>query len=715
MNVCYSIAHGLLFIGAAAVLTVTAVADNQPRITGAEPATQTSASAGAPQSAGAEQSARPRITGAEPATQTSASAGELVGTPQSVTGQTGTQQGARAQTHAPEQTDSPRAASTVPEDGDSGESLNSALSFFSIFNEPAAAPAAASAEPASAARQPLPARPPADNTPKTLPQAYGSAAGRAEENALWPTEIQDWGPFYWTLAPQDNAVGMERAFAAGPLWEQRTSPVRHDTFLRPLWTEYDHHAEGRYDLHILPPAFTTRQTPLSYDWNIFLFINYGRLGALDEKPLQTFMVFPIFFWHNDAVRPDKSFWGVFPIYGEIVHFFSFQRWHWVLFPLYTRIESWYDVTRTGVPYPFIQVFSNEAETARGLYLWPLYGHSELDGVYERMFWMWPLVYREIDQLHRPTPRVRQGFLPFYAFEDSEHVEDVSVLMLWGWRTDSQKQYHETRYLWPLWIQGRSPERTVNRWAPFYTHSKTPRIEKWWYMWPFVQHRKVPEQGVLMERSQFFYFLYWHETQTSIEHPQLPKAQMRFVWPFYASYDNGAGITQTQVLSIFEVFFPHNRAMRDTYSPLFSIYRQEADANTGLKRWSLLWNLVGSLETTRQGVAKDAFHIWPLYQSDSEQDAGARSDSWSILFGLLGWKSTELAATAVDTSPQRTAEAAASADNAPPAPVAASHTPPTATNADSTPSAPPSATADPSTRPPAERKSTLTLFWFDIDV
>lgn len=592
------------------------------------------------------------------------------------------------------------AAATDATEQPADSTANSALLFLSLFSAPIEeAPPQQSAPPiVPAPKIPLPAKPPADNTPKTLPQPYGDTALRASEGS--PSAISPWGPFYWTLSPQDNALGMEREFAAGPFWEQRTSPTRNDVFLRPLWIDYNHIAEGRHDLHILPPAFTRRQTPLSCEWNVFLFINYTRLGAVDNDPLKTFMVFPFFFWHENPVRPEKSFWGLFPVYGEIMHFFSFQRWQWVLFPLYTKIQSWYGVTRTGVPYPFVQYFSNEAGTARGLYLWPLYGHSELDGVYHRMFWLWPLVYREVDQFHRPVPRVRQGFLPFYAFEDSEYVEDVSILMLWGWRNDSQKQYHETRYLWPLWLQGRSPERYVNRWAPFYTHSKTPHIEKWWYMWPAVQHRKVPEQGVLMERSQFFYFLYWHETQTSIEHPELPKAQMRFIWPFYASYDNGAGISQMQVLSLFEVFFPHNRAMRDTYSPLFSLYRQETDANTGLKRWALLWNLIGSLETSREGTRQETFHIWPLYEENSTAGTERTSDSWNILFGLLGWESTSdgtaptTAAATQTTHPAQTSNATA------------------ATTVTQAADAAAPAEADAS---PPETKNTLTLFWFDIEL
>lgn len=633
MNVCHSIAHGLLFIGAAGI-AAAAVGDRQE----------------------AEAKLNP-----QPADTTIVAASKHT---------------LPAQSNVPQTSASPSTATA--DDDDTG----SLPSFFSWIAPDAPTPeqlaSRATPQQSFVPEHPRPAKPPADNTPKTLPQAYGTAADRAAQDAQWVADFQNWGPFYWTLPPSDNALGMEREFAAGPFWEQRISPTRHDTFLRPLWTEYDHFIEGRNDLHIITPGFTRRRTPLSYEWNVFLFTNYTRLGAADDKAIRTFMIFPLFFWNDNEIQPEKSFWGLFPVYGQINHFFSFQRWDWVAFPLYTRIDSWYNVTRYGVPYPFIQIFTNEAKTARGLYLWPLYGHSEFDGVYERMFWMWPLVYREIDQLHRPVPRVRQGFLPFYAFEHSEHVEDISILMFWGWRNDSKKEYHETRYLWPLWIQGRSPERYVNRWAPFFTHSKTPRIEKWWYMWPAVQHRKVPERGVLMERSQFFYFLYWHETQTSIEHPELPKAEMRFVWPFYASYDNGAGITQRQVLSIFEVFFPHNRAMRDTYSPLFALYRQEADANTGLKRWSLLWNLVGSLETERDNVKTESFHIWPLYQSDSEATQAEQSDSWSILFGLLGWKSTATAQT-------------------------------------DTPAAPASETASPVADASIEAENTLTLFWFDIDL
>lgn len=489
----------------------------------------------------------------------------------------------------------------------------------------------------------------------------------------WP-----WGPFYWTLSPEENALGMEREFAAGPFWEARSSATRQEWFLRPLWADYKHLGEGRHDGHLLTPLYTQRKTPLSYNWNVLLFLQYNRIGALDDLPARTFFVYPFFFWHDDAARPEKSFWGLFPIYGEVHSFFNYRRLFWAPFPLYTHMQAWNGADRIAVPWPFVQIFTNEQKTARGLYVWPLMGHAEYDGHYDRMFWMWPLVYREISEMHKPIPRVRQGFLPFYAFEHSEHVEDISILMFWGWREDTKKEYHETRYLWPLWIQGRSPEQYTNRWAPFYTHSKNARIEKKWWMWPLVQYREVPEQDVMMRRSQFLYFLYWHETQTSIANPELPQASMTFVWPFYAGYDNGAGVTQTQVLSLFEVFFPHNRAMRDTYSPLLALFRSETDAGKGLERWSLLWNLVAQKSLENEDGKRESFHIWPLYHSETTTTETTSEDSFSILYGLLGWRETTDAAPAADA-------------------------------------ADPAATATPAAAPKTESKSVLTLLWFDIEL
>src|SRR5206468_10740909 len=46
-------------------------------------------------------------------------------------------------------------------------------------------------------------------------------------------------------------------------------------------------------------------------------------------------------------------------------------------------------------------------------------------------------------------------------------------------------YHEIRYLWPLFVQGRG-DHYINRWAPFYTHSVNHGYDKQWFLWPVLR-------------------------------------------------------------------------------------------------------------------------------------------------------------------------------------------------------------------------------------
>ena len=62
------------------------------------------------------------------------------------------------------------------------------------------------------------------------------------------------------------------------------------------------------------------------------------------------------------------------------------------------------------------------------------------------------------------------------------------------------------------------------------------------------------------------------------------------WPFLSYWDNGNGLRQWQVLSPIEVFFPANAEMRESYSPLFALYRHEVQPS-GDTRSSLLWGAI----------------------------------------------------------------------------------------------------------------------------
>jgi hypothetical protein len=117
-----------------------------------------------------------------------------------------------------------------------------------------------------------------------------------------------------------------------------------------------------------------------------------------------------------------------------------------------------------------------------------------------------------------------------------------------------------------------------------------------------------DEGIERSRSQFLYFLYWHESQQRAATASSTAASLTHVWPLFSHWDNGAGRRQWQLLSPFEVFFGNNAPVRQTWSPLFALVRHN-QPEPGHTRTSLLWNAV---TWERQAAeARTEFHLGPL--------------------------------------------------------------------------------------------------------
>jgi hypothetical protein len=190
-------------------------------------------------------------------------------------------------------------------------------------------------------------------------------------------------------------------------------------------------------------------------------------------------------------------------------------------------------------------------------------------------------------------------------------------------------YHETRYFWPFFVQGRGDEKFVDRWAPFYTHSISKGYDKHWYLWPLVRHADWRDHEVGRTRTQFLYFVYWNEQQRPLR-GNASAASLTHLWPLYSGWDNGAGRRQWQFLSPLDVFFPQVDKVRQTWSPLFALARYDRRA-PGDARTSFLWNAI----TWEQHAAEERseFHLGPLL-SIARQSAEKRI---AIGNGLLGFK------------------------------------------------------------------------------
>ncbi|MBS0632568.1 MAG: hypothetical protein JSS11_11680 [Verrucomicrobia bacterium] len=459
-----------------------------------------------------------------------------------------------------------------------------------------------------------------------LTAALVARAGTEESN-VWPIRVAE-------LAPGGE---VESWRALGPLLFEKPAPTGGTVAgFRPFYivrTDTNGHVRERDFLY---PLFTWRDDGEVTQWSVFQLINSSGQTAGSLPPAngknEAFDVWP-FWFSRDTGDPATSYKALFPIAGTIKYRFGYDRISWTIWPLYMQSDKKGAIT-TSTPWPFIR---RTTGTEQGFALWPLFGWREKPGVFEKRYYLWPLIWNNTTQPAADAPAGTpgahaSGFLPFYTRETRAGFVNQSYLWpFFGYTHKTQPvAYDETRYLWPLLVQGRG-ERYVNRWGPFYTHSIIKGTDKTWVMWPLFREAQWSDAGLLQTKTQFFFFLYWSLDQQSATNPNLPHASKTHVWPLFSSWKNGAGREQFQFISPLEVFMPNSPKVREAWNPLFALYRYDQQSPVQVRRDALF-----GLVTWRRDLDHREFHLGPLFSVDSRPDRGRIA----IGNGLLGLKRAE---------------------------------------------------------------------------
>jgi len=459
-----------------------------------------------------------------------------------------------------------------------------------------------------------------------------------------------------TNAQGEEAKAGERQFF-GPLAATGEAPTGgHYTTIRPLWLrqESDGQADSVGRKTALPtiehsflyPLFSYRRSADgAVDWSLFKLVNFSQSGAAgsgrQRSEPQSFDIWPVYF-SKQTGDPATSYRAVFPIAGQVKSRFGYDSLQWVIFPLSFRSEKAGRVTHSAL-WPIFKKRSGDGHT--GFTVWPLFGFAEKEGDYRNRYFLWPLVYDNVRFAaahgEEPASPVRHalGVLPFYARE--VRPGSISESYLWPFFGYTQQDaplapYRETRYLWPLFVQGRGTEHTINRWAPFYSHSVRRGVDKRWFAWPLFRHETWQGQGLVHTKDQVLFFLYSSERQHSAAHPEIPAAHKTHLWPLLSTWDNGAGRAQTQLLSPLSVFFPNNEKIQLLYNPLFALYRRDQQA-PGEVRHEVLWRAVtwqrssGKMRELRilgptLGLRKNERGQWRPFLFDFSRKARTLDDS-----------------------------------------------------------------------------------------
>lgn len=454
--------------------------------------------------------------------------------------------------------------------------------------------------------------------------ALCSRLGADERNA-WPIHV----------AQQDAAGQVTSWESVGPLIFRKPA-LEGGTVsgFRPFFVRTEDTEGTTTVATVLYPVFIYRADSDNYKWTILNLIT----GSGPKQEVTTIYSdrtkgfdFWIFWFSRDTGSPETSYRAFFPIAGTIKNRFGKDQLSWVIWPLYFQVKK-NGAVSTYTPWPFIQTVHG---TEHGFALWPLYGQRDKPDTFHHSFFLWPLGWNNTIQPPEDapagTPPTQQfGFLPFYTRERKDHfINEDFVWPFFGY-TDRTlpNRYHEMRYFWPFLVQGRGDDRYVDRWGPFYTHSVIKGMDKTWIMWPLVRQARWIDADIAQKKTQFLYLIYWSQQQRSLTNPAAAPADRTHIWPLFSKWDNGAGRRQFQLFSPFDVFFPDNDNVRETWTPLFAIYRSDQRAPDD-KRWSLLFRAV----TWRQEHGEKEFHLGPLLSVES------RPQQRRVAFGLgiFGWK------------------------------------------------------------------------------
>ncbi len=406
--------------------------------------------------------------------------------------------------------------------------------------------------------------------------------------------------------------------ALGPLYREILRPEHTIHTVGPLWVR---RSEGEVTYHhVLYPLFTYRRDTLGASGNLFSLVRWKEGTNADQGEARE--VWPFYFARTGAT-PEESYRAWFPFYGSVTQRFGDDRWTWVLFPLYSRSEKGELVIQRH-PWPFWRTYRGGGHS--GGELWPLYGQRKKEGDFQRGFAVWPFITWQQQSSEAGTSRTL-AVLPFYAAQDAPHVTSRT----WGWPFFGYTErrgpvaYRQTDYFWPLVVQGRGPQREVKRWAPFYTHSRTPDREKTWILWPLWKSQVTLLPTVREVEQTSFLFVFQNLRQESRTNPEAAPARRRHLWPLFSSWDDGRGRKQVQALSPIEPLFPRNAAMRTSWSHLFALYRLNQPVS-GVQRHSLFWDLA----VLSREPGRTAWNLGPLVAGET----GARA-KLTLGAGLIG--------------------------------------------------------------------------------
>lgn len=388
----------------------------------------------------------------------------------------------------------------------------------------------------------------------------------------------------------------------GPFLKYESKGSETEYALRPLfYRAVDEENVSQTD--VLYPLFGHKSERGASSFHLLRLLQYD-FGPRESGSRNRSYLFPFLFYGEEE---EGRYLAFFPFGGTLYRWFGRDRISFALFPLYSHTER--DTTHIdNILWPFFARIKGENES--GFKLWPIYGQSRKEGVYQKRFFLWPFFFSESTGLDDEQPVHFSAAWPFYI--DRRSAESTYRAVLWPFfsRTENlAKGYTSWNLPWPLVRFTTGEDYRGVKILPFYADETIDVKRQRWYLWPIYKIEEMDSGLLTRRRDRVLFFLYSDLKEDKWE---AEKSLRRIdLWPLFG-YKRTNGVKHLHIFSLLEPFFPENPAIERLWSPLWRLYQQKWD-NQGHKVVSLLWNLYWYED---QGERK-AWELFPFVEYSQE--------------------------------------------------------------------------------------------------
>ena len=431
------------------------------------------------------------------------------------------------------------------------------------------------------------------------------------------------GPLFYM--EKDNETGEKRIDALGPFVSYKKEAHETGYGLRPIFYNYRNDKKDRTAFDFLYPLSTYRTFEGDTKFQALMYILYYktdlRESGFRERELT---IFP-FIFARQAEDPDRSFFAVFPIFGNMKNKYGKDEINFFMFPLFLQTKN-YGVTNNNFLWPFIGVYSGNG--AKGGRLWPIYGKKTVGDSLRDEFALWP-IYMKRDREFYGARISSLAILPFYYGMDMPGRKQRTYF--WPFFThieNTNRNFRRWDMSWPFVTFSRG-DVTTNRIFPLFSVKREEDFESGYVLWPLYSWRKHTLDDYEIKRRAIVFFLY-KDVQNIPRVEGGRDSRAINLWPLFTYRRTPDGKAYFRLISPLETFLQDNAPRERNWMPLWTIFSWYKDEE-GNHVSSFLWNTFRT-ESTKKGVKVDFRPIIPVISYENTEDR----DKFYILGGLFGY-------------------------------------------------------------------------------